>query len=63
MDANESDMQINFIGYHSYIFVTAVRKIAEALLCFSYLLLELHSTVADTKVTLMSEAVVISVVL
>jgi len=46
-----------------YIFATAMCKIAGAPSCFSYLLFELHSIVANTKVNLVSEAVVISVVL
>jgi len=46
-----------------YIFATAMCKIVGAPSCFSYRLFELHSIVADTKVNLMSEAVVISVVL
>jgi len=37
-------------------------KTVEAPSCFSYLLFELHSIVADTKVNLMPEAVVISFV-
>jgi hypothetical protein len=45
------------------IFFTATCKIVEALSCFSYLFFELHFIVSDTKVTLMSEAVAISVVL
>ena len=38
-------------------------KIFEATSCFSYLLFEMHFIAADTEVTLMSEAVAISVVL
>jgi hypothetical protein len=46
-----------------YIFFTAMCKIVEAPSCFCYLLFELHFIVADTKVTLVPEAVAISVAL
>ena len=61
MDANETDTQINESSVLLVIFTAMCRF--EAPSCISYVLFELHFIAADTKVTLMSEAVAISFLL